>query len=56
MTDNGPEFGGNNSKKENNQMTNPVKRLFYEMGVKHRRIKPYRPQTNGKIESLSYRR
>ena len=50
MTDNGPEFGGNNSKKENNQMTNPVKRLFYEMGVKHRRIKPYRPQTNGKIE------
>ena len=50
MTDNGPEFGGNNSKEENNQMTNPVKRLFYEMGVKHRRIKPYRPQTNGKIE------
>ena len=31
-------------------MTNPVKRLFYEMGIKHRRIKPYRPQTNGKIE------
>lgn len=51
MTDNGPEFGGNSTKSNvDNQMTNPVKRLFYEMGIKHRRIKPYRPQTNGKIE------
>lgn len=49
LTDNGPEFGGNCSSDEN-QMTNPVKRLFYEMGIKHRKIKPYRPQTNGKIE------
>lgn len=56
MTDNGPEFGGNmnNNKDKNNEdkniMTNPVKRLFYELGIKHRKIKPYRPQTNGKIE------
>lgn len=49
LTDNGPEFGGG-SQTEKNQMTSPVKRLFYEMGIKHRTIKPYRPQTNGKIE------
>lgn len=47
LTDNGPEFGGTCEK---NQMSSPVKRLFYEMGIKHRQIKPYRPQTNGKIE------
>lgn len=47
LTDNGPEFGGNC---DTNQMTSPVKRLLYEMGIKHRKIKPYRPQTNGKIE------
>ena len=47
LTDNGPEFGGTC---DTNQMTSPVKRLFYEMGIKHRKIKPYRPQTNGKIE------
>lgn len=49
LTDNGPEFGGNCSN-DNNIMTNPVKRFFYEMELKHRKIKPYRPQTNGKIE------
>lgn len=49
LTDNGPEFGGG-SQTNNNQMSSPVKRLFYEMGIKHRTIKPYRPQTNGKIE------
>ncbi len=49
LTDNGPEFGGGRQT-NNNQMTSPVKRLFYEMGIKHRTIKPYRPQTNGKIE------
>lgn len=49
LTDNGPEFGGG-SQSDKNQMTSPVKRLLYEMGIKHRTIKPYRPQTNGKIE------
>lgn len=49
LTDNGPEFGGKSSS-DKNIMTNPVRRLFYEMGMKHRKIKPYRPQTNGKIE------
>ena len=49
LTDNGPEFGGG-CQNDNNKMTSPVKRLFYEMGIKHRTIKPYRPQTNGKIE------
>ena len=49
MTDNGAEFGGNN-KTDTNKMTNPVKRFFFEMGLKHRKIKPYRPQTNGKVE------
>lgn len=49
LTDNGPEFGGG-SQTTNNQLTSPVKRLFYEMGIKHRTIRPYRPQTNGKIE------
>ena len=53
LTDNGPEFGGNinnSNYDDKNIMTNPVKRLFYELGLKHRKIKPYRPQTNGKIE------
>jgi len=49
MTDNGSEFGGG-CKTDTNAMTNPVKRFFHEMGLKHRKIKPYRPQTNGKVE------
>jgi hypothetical protein len=48
LTDNGAEFGQGLSK--NNQMTNPFKRMLYEMEIKHRCIKPYRPQTNGKVE------
>ena len=47
LTDNGPEFGWTS---ETNQMSSPVKRLFYELWIKHRQIRPYRPQTNGKIE------
>ena len=47
LTDSGPEFGGTS---DTNQMITPVKRLFYKMGIKHRRNKPYRPQTNGKTE------
>ena len=48
MTDNGAEFGsGRNSK---NKEDNPFERLLLEMRIKHLYTKPYRPQTNGKIE------
>ena len=47
LTDNGPEFG---TKASANKSNHPFERLLIEMGVKHRYIKPYRPQTNGKIE------
>lgn len=45
MTDNGSEFAS-----KNNILEHPVERLFFELGIKHRYTKPYRPQTNGKIE------
>lgn len=48
LTDNGSEFG--QGKARNNEMTHPFKRMLKEMGVKQRFIRPYRPQTNGKIE------
>lgn len=48
MTDNGAEFGsGKNTK---NKDENPFERLLKEMEMKHLYTKPYRPQTNGKIE------
>jgi hypothetical protein len=48
MTDNGAEFGsGINSKHKENH---PFERLLMEMEMKHIYTKPYRPQTNGKIE------
>ena len=47
LTDNGPEFGPRHSK---NKEHHPFERLLIEMGIKHRYIRPYRPQTNGKIE------
>ena len=48
MTDNGAEFGsGKNAK---NKDENPFERLLKEMEMKHLYTKPYRPQTNGKIE------
>lgn len=49
LSDNGPEFG----RRDTNQASkanHPFERLLQEMGIKHRYIKPYRPQTNGKIE------
>lgn len=47
LTDNGPEFGPRESE---NKKNHPFERLLIELGVKHRYIQPYRPQTNGKVE------
>lgn len=47
LTDNGPEFGKRESLSKEEH---PFKRLLMEIGIKHRYIKPYRPQTNGKVE------
>jgi len=47
LSDNGAEFGGKNLK---HPVDNPFERLLIEMNIKHRYTRPYRPQTNGKIE------
>jgi transposase InsO family protein len=47
MTDNGSEFGPSHSQRKDEH---PFERMLIEMGIKHRYIKPYRPQTNGKVE------
>lgn len=47
LTDNGPEFG---RKEHKSAAEHPFKRLMMEMGIKHRHTRPYRPQTNGKVE------
>lgn len=47
LSDNGPEFGPGNSK---NKQQHPFERMLIELGIKHRYTKPYRPQTNGKVE------
>lgn len=47
LSDNGPEFGPKTSKTKENH---PFERLLVELEIKHRYIRPYRPQTNGKIE------
>lgn len=48
MTDNGAEFGSGKDAK--NKDEHPFERLLIEMNMKHKYTKPYRPQTNGKIE------
>ena len=45
MSDNGPEFASRNNKNHH-----PFEKLLLEMGIKHIYTKPYRPQTNGKVE------
>jgi transposase InsO family protein len=47
LSDNGSEFGGKNLK---NPQDHPFERMLIEMDIKHRYTRPYRPQTNGKIE------
>lgn len=48
MTDNGAEFGSGVHAK--NKDEHPLEVLLSEMSIKHKYTKPYRPQTNGKIE------
>lgn len=49
LTDNGAEFGSGIS--ANNKQTNPFERMLQELGIKgHRYTRPYRPQTNDKVE------
>jgi hypothetical protein len=45
LSDNGSEFRGGKEKSKH-----PFERLLIELNIKHRYTKPYRPQTNGKIE------
>lgn len=45
LTDNGSEFSS-----RTNLDHHPFERMLLELGIKHRYTKPYRPQTNGKVE------
>ena len=45
MSDNGSEFSS-----RNNQSSHPFERMLKELGIRHRYTRPYRPQTNGKVE------
>jgi transposase InsO family protein len=45
ITDNGSEFSG-----RKNIENHPFERMLVELGIKHRYTRPYRPQTNGKVE------
>ena len=47
LSDNGSEFGIKSSKRKEQH---PFERMLMELGIKHRYTRPYRPQTNGKIE------
>jgi hypothetical protein len=46
MSDNGPEFKGTLAREH------PFETMCQELGIKHRYTRPYRPQTNGKIEAF----
>ena len=45
LTDNGPEMAS-----PRNLTHHPMERMLVELGIKHRYTRPYRPQTNGKVE------
>lgn len=47
IADNGPEFGTAQSLQKHNH---PFERMLVEVGIKRRYTRPYRPQTNGKVE------
>ena len=46
MSDNGPEFKGSLEREH------PFETMCQELGIRHIYTKPYRPQTNGKIEAF----
>jgi transposase InsO family protein len=45
ITDNGPEMAA-----PTNKTHHPLERMLQELGIRHRYTRPYRPQTNGKVE------
>jgi hypothetical protein len=45
LSDNGAEFAARNKPAEH-----PFEAMLLELGIKHRYTRPYRPQTNGKVE------
>ena len=45
MSDNGAEFASRTQPAEH-----PFEAMLLELGIKHRYTRPYRPQTNGKVE------
>jgi len=45
LSDNGAEFASRNNPEEH-----PFEAMLLELGIKHRYTRPYRPQTNGKVE------
>ena len=45
LSDNGAEFASRTNPEEH-----PFEAMLLELGIKHRYTRPYRPQTNGKIE------
>jgi transposase InsO family protein len=47
LSDNGSEFS---SRSKKSRYDHPFERMLMEMGIKHRYTRPYRPQTNGKVE------
>ncbi|RYJ40677.1 Integrase family protein [Flavobacterium anhuiense] len=47
LSDNGAEFGIKTSKVKKQH---PFERMLMELGIVHRYTRPYRPQTNGKVE------
>lgn len=47
MSDNGPEFAARSIK---SKINHPFEILMDELEIKHKYTRPYRPQTNGKVE------
>jgi transposase InsO family protein len=45
LSDNGSEFASRNKPEDH-----PFEAMLLELGIKHRYTRPYRPQTNGKVE------